>query len=1229
MSPARRLFRSFMGARTFLSALRCVVVAFVCFGPKALGENKPTVDYAAVQQIFSKDCLDCHASQEPEAKLVLEDYPSLMKGGEHGPAILPGNSVDSLLVKMVEGRVERQGKKKIMPPGKRDKLSADEIASIKSWIDGGARAPAAGTVARTELAIPKILPTVPPRRPIHALAYSPSRKLIAVGRYGEVELVSSETRTVVRRLVQHGTVNALVFAADGEHLFAGGGDAGIAGEVQEWDVNQGRVTRSFSGHKDAIYALALSPDGKLLATGSYDQKIKLWNVASGSELRTLSGHNGAVFDISFRPDGRILASASADRTVKLWDVASGERRDTLSQAVKEVYSVVFSSDGTHLFAAGADNRIRVWQISDTAAETTNPILESRFAHDGAILKLTLSRNGQSLLSSASDGTVKLWDTATVAERLLLEPQPDWGSALTFISDDKEVVVGRLDGSLQFYDATSGKVLPPPRPELVRVEPRGLERGTTMKVKLVGSKLVHLTAIGFSDPRLKGELDLPTSDTATPDVAWVTVTAAGDLPRDAYDLWVVNAHGESGKVKLYVDNLPQVYVQHGERREAQQELPSLPVSVWATHERSGQEEQYRFWGQSGDTLVFEIAARRFGSKAEPVLTLFDSDNKVLQSTSGFEGGKDPVLAYTFTKSGEYRLSVGELVLGASVDHYYRLSVGKFPFVTGIFPLSIPKGKESEVRLIGYNLPADRMVRVAGEHLGEMPLPLDKEKYRSRQDFKLVVSDLPELTESEPNDSVAQATRITPPCAISGCIESATGGPDADCFRFDAKAGQSWIIETSAAQRGSPIDTRLEVLDAQGQPVKRLVLQAVRDSSITFRGIDSDSPDCRVVNWEEMELNQYLYLQGEVVKLFRAPQGPDSGFLFYSSHGKRRCYFDTSPAAHPVDEPCYIVEPHPPGAKLVETGLPVFPVYYDNDDDADRKLGTDSKLQFTAPADGTYFIRVTDTRGFSGPDFVYRLVVRPVEPDFRVTLRGTGLTVNAGSGQAFSVVAERLDGFEGPITVSIGPLPPGFLASTPLEIQAGHAEASGVIYASLNAGAGTAEDWAKVEVTASAVVNGHPWIKAVNNFGMVKLGTKPKLFVSLEPDPGAAAALAARGNPTGSPVSEASRAGDKIQEITIAPGQSVPAWLRVQRNGYDDLITFTVEDLPHGVIVDNIGLNGVLIPKDQNERQIFLTAAKWVPETDRLCFAVESQAGRQTSLPVLLHVRRTASVQTAAR
>jgi len=132
------------------------------------------------------------------------------------------------------------------------------------------------------------------------------------------------------------------------------------------------------------------------------------------------------------------------------------------------------------------------------------------------------------------------------------------------------------------------------------------------------------------------------------------------------------------------------------------------------------------------------------------------------------------------------------------------------------------------------------------------------------------------------------------------------------------------------------------------------------------------------------------------------------------------------------------------------------------------------------------------------------------------------------------------------------------------------------------------------------------------GAIKLGAKPKLFVALEP----------YGESATNGYDPAQIAAQPL-ELTIAPGQTIPAWLKVHRNGHDDLINFKVENLPHGVIVDNIGLNGVLIPKGQNERQIFINAAKWVPETDRPCYAITDQVDRQTSLPVMLHVRKPGS------
>ena len=455
MRPPSATFSKLPSPR-WLRGLGGFAAAFAFSITASGADAKP--DYAAVESIFARHCLDCHAAQEPEKGFALETFETLSKGGESGAAIVPGKSADSLLVKFLEGRSGKEGKNQFMPPGKRKRLEPAEIALIKAWIDAGAGAPKDPTraTART-LVIPKIVPTVEPRRAIHAIAHAPGPKVLAVAFYGEVELRSADTHALIHRLTgQRGHVNSLAFSTDGRQIATAAGEPGLFGEVRLWNVAEGTLIRTFTGHKDALYSVAISPDGTVLATGSYDQKIKLWNMATGEELRTLSAHNGAIFSLSFRADGKVLASASGDRTVKLWDVATGKRLDTLSQSLKELYAVVFSPDGQRLYAGGVDSRIREWQISATAAEGTNPILESRFAHEGPILNLVFASDGRTLLSSAEDRTVKLWNASTLTERLLLEAQPDQVPALAFAAENRTVVVGRLDGTLGYYDATSGK-----------------------------------------------------------------------------------------------------------------------------------------------------------------------------------------------------------------------------------------------------------------------------------------------------------------------------------------------------------------------------------------------------------------------------------------------------------------------------------------------------------------------------------------------------------------------------------------------------------------------------------------------------------------------------------------------------------------------------------------------------------------------------------------------------
>jgi hypothetical protein len=1171
--------------------LLTLIVAF--HGARA--DEKSPVPYKQVQPIFAKHCLSCHDAKEAEGKLVMETYALLMKGGEDGPAIVPGKADESPLIQQVEHK-----EKPFMPPPKKgDKLSADEIALLRRWIDGGAQGPAAGDEVAIARALPKVDPKAAPRRAINAMAYDAKSKLLALAVLNEIELRTPENQATIAKLGPHtGHVNALAFTADGAKLIAASGAPGVAGEITIWNVADGKQLSRFTGHKDAIYAVAISADGKTLATGSYDQRIILWNAVDGAALRTLEGHNGAVFDVAFRPDGKVLASASADRTVKLWDVASGKRLDTRSEPTKEQQTLAFSPDGGKLYAAGADNRVRVWRISPQAIEGSNSLLLSQFVAEGTVLRLAITLDGKTLATAADDKTVKLWDAEKLELKVALEPQSDWPAAVAFTLDSKVLSVGRLDGTVSYYDSATGKPVATPKPELTNIEPRGVQRGHGVMVKLTGKDILTTTSLKITGTD-KLTAKIVTGERGTANVAWAQIDAAADAPLGAFDIVATAPGGASAAAKFIVDDLPQIEEVEKTAKSKSAEVPhatTLPVTFGGRFGSPGDVDAFAFEGKAGQQIVIDVAARRFGSKADTVVTLLDPSGRPLGTSADDYADADPLLVRTLPTDGRYVIRVNDLLGATSPQHYYRMSVGPFPYVTACFPLAVSPDGERDVRLIGYNLPDGASVKVKAPASGEVALPLDRASYRTRRAISVMVGGPAETTEVEPNDAPAQATKITLGSGVSGRFDEKPGTGDVDLYRFGAKAGQSIVVETQAAQRASAADTRVEVLWPDGRPVERVQLQAVRDSWITFRPIDANVVGARLNNWEEIELNQYLYLQGEVVKLHLYPRGPDSEFNFYAIAGRRRTYFDTSPTAHALEEKCYIVQPHKPGETLPANGLPVFKLNYVNDDDALRQLGADSRLIFTAPADGSYLVRVTDTRGFGGPRFTYRLLLRDAHPDFVASVEGLNPNVPPGSGRNFVVRVNRIDGFDGAVKVDLAGVAAPFTVSTPVVVEPGHVEAQGTIFATANPGPPTTQpiQSAPIKVTASATVNGKLVTKPLPDLPKLTISGQPLLIVSLTPiDP-------------------------KQSAISVQPGQRVPAMLRVKRGTYKGLVSFEVENLPHGVLVSDIGLSGVLIPDGQDERQIFIQCAPWVASQTRPCHARALQGDNPTSPPVMLNV-----------
>ena len=146
-------------------------------------------------------------------------------------------------------------------------------------------------------------------------------------------------------------------------------------QVKLWDLQTGNPLRTLLGHQRSVNTLALSPDGRWIASGSQDATIRLWNLQQPDQPpRILAGHSQRVWSVAFSPTAQILASASEDHTVKLWNLANGECYQTMAKDPNSNGIVAFSPDGSLLASGGPDHMICLWQIESNSAQSAQPAI---------------------------------------------------------------------------------------------------------------------------------------------------------------------------------------------------------------------------------------------------------------------------------------------------------------------------------------------------------------------------------------------------------------------------------------------------------------------------------------------------------------------------------------------------------------------------------------------------------------------------------------------------------------------------------------------------------------------------------------------------------------------------------------------------------------------------------------------------------------------------------------
>lgn len=238
-----------------------------------------------------------------------------------------------------------------------------------------------------------------------------------------------------------GGVHSIAISPDGQMLAS----CSYNQTISIWNLHDGVLLGILEGHSERVLCVAFSPDGKFLASGSQDNTIKVWNPHNGHLMYTLKGHSGWINHVAFSPDGKILVSGSQDKTIKVWNLQNRVMLRSLSKGHSDrINAVSISPDGKILASCSSDKTLKIWNWqTGKAIKTLKENLEK-------IWFIAISPLGDIVASAGDNGSIEIWNYSTGELVSTLEGHPDLVRAVAISPNGQNIASASFDGTVKIW-----------------------------------------------------------------------------------------------------------------------------------------------------------------------------------------------------------------------------------------------------------------------------------------------------------------------------------------------------------------------------------------------------------------------------------------------------------------------------------------------------------------------------------------------------------------------------------------------------------------------------------------------------------------------------------------------------------------------------------------------------------------------------------------------------------